>query len=279
MRPDSAQPRAAAGSPASSPVTDTDIPGSPTAPMKSSGFQQMGSAIGGIIAGIENQVFGRPPAGSGAGPACHPQWWQGARRHRVPARLPRWHGRHRMRQQAWHQKVAVVPVPAGSCSWHRWLEPAGVPRIQPTLNHRYERSMLTSTTSRSSRRRLSSHRPSRRPVIHSPSCGWSISWRGSERGAARAHPGHRRPTERRLCRLVVLAGRGHRRHRPAAGQLAGPTSAARRASRSSDGAAGPELVIEDTPRVGPWLVRQVTRLSAACTERLRVFAVEEGAIP
>lgn len=46
-----------------------------------------------------------------------------------------------------------------------------------------------------------------------------------------------------------------------------------------DGIAGPELTIEDTPRVGPWLVRQVARLSAACTERLRVFAVEEGAIP
>ncbi len=46
-----------------------------------------------------------------------------------------------------------------------------------------------------------------------------------------------------------------------------------------DGVAGPELIIEDTPRVGPWLVRQVTRLSATCTERLRVFALEEGAIP
>jgi len=46
-----------------------------------------------------------------------------------------------------------------------------------------------------------------------------------------------------------------------------------------DGIAGPELTIEDTPRVGPWLVRQVARLSAACTERLRVFAVEEGDIP
>src|SRR4051794_27204146 len=46
-----------------------------------------------------------------------------------------------------------------------------------------------------------------------------------------------------------------------------------------DGVAGPELSIEDTPRVGPWLVRQVARLWEACTERLRVFAVEEGAIP
>ena len=46
-----------------------------------------------------------------------------------------------------------------------------------------------------------------------------------------------------------------------------------------DGLAGPELVLEDTPRVGPWLVRQVMRLVAACTERLQAFAVEEGAIP
>ena len=33
------------------------------APLKASGLQQMGSAIGGIIAGVENQVFGRPPPG------------------------------------------------------------------------------------------------------------------------------------------------------------------------------------------------------------------------
>jgi hypothetical protein len=46
-----------------------------------------------------------------------------------------------------------------------------------------------------------------------------------------------------------------------------------------DGVAGPELSIEDTQRVGPWLVRQVDRLSHACTERLRAFAVEEGSIP
>jgi hypothetical protein len=46
-----------------------------------------------------------------------------------------------------------------------------------------------------------------------------------------------------------------------------------------DGSAGPELVLEDSPRMGPWLVSQADRLAAACTERLRVFAVEEGAIP
>ena len=42
--------------------SDVDAPGSP-APLKASGLQQMGSAIGGIIAGVENQVFGRPPPG------------------------------------------------------------------------------------------------------------------------------------------------------------------------------------------------------------------------
>ena len=46
-----------------------------------------------------------------------------------------------------------------------------------------------------------------------------------------------------------------------------------------EGLAGPELVIEDTPRVDPWIVRQAARLACACTERLRAFAVEEGALP
>jgi hypothetical protein len=46
-----------------------------------------------------------------------------------------------------------------------------------------------------------------------------------------------------------------------------------------EGPAGPEVVIEDTGRVDPWIVRQAERLSAACIERLRAFAVEEGAIP
>jgi hypothetical protein len=43
--------------------TEADLAGPATAPLKASGLQQMGSAIGGIIAGIENQVFGRPPPG------------------------------------------------------------------------------------------------------------------------------------------------------------------------------------------------------------------------
>ena len=46
-----------------------------------------------------------------------------------------------------------------------------------------------------------------------------------------------------------------------------------------EGVAGPELVIEDSPRVDPWMARQVSRLHAACMERLRAFAVEEGSIP
>jgi hypothetical protein len=47
----------------------------------------------------------------------------------------------------------------------------------------------------------------------------------------------------------------------------------------TDGLAGPELRIEDSPRVEPWIVRQADRLACACTERLRAFAVEEGALP
>jgi hypothetical protein len=46
-----------------------------------------------------------------------------------------------------------------------------------------------------------------------------------------------------------------------------------------DGPQGPEVTVEDTSRVDPWMVTQVRRLAEACTERLRVFAVEEGAIP
>ena len=44
----------------------------------------------------------------------------------------------------------------------------------------------------------------------------------------------------------------------------------------SDGPAGPELVIEDTSRVDPWIVRQAERLRGTCEERLRAFTVEEG---
>jgi hypothetical protein len=43
-----------------------------------------------------------------------------------------------------------------------------------------------------------------------------------------------------------------------------------------DGAAGPELLVEDSSRVDPWIVRQVDRLHAACLEQLRQFAIDEG---
>jgi hypothetical protein len=46
-----------------------------------------------------------------------------------------------------------------------------------------------------------------------------------------------------------------------------------------EGPAGPTVVIEDSHRVDPWIVRQAERLAGLCTERLRAFAVEEGAIP
>lgn len=46
-----------------------------------------------------------------------------------------------------------------------------------------------------------------------------------------------------------------------------------------EGAAGTELLIEDSSRVDPWMLRQADRLACACTERLHAFAVEEGAIP
>ena len=45
-----------------------------------------------------------------------------------------------------------------------------------------------------------------------------------------------------------------------------------------DGAHGDELVIEDSVRVEPWLVRQVERLAGECAEQLRSFARDEGAI-
>jgi hypothetical protein len=46
-----------------------------------------------------------------------------------------------------------------------------------------------------------------------------------------------------------------------------------------DGLQGPVVTIEDSSRVDPWILRQADRLSCACTERLRAFAVEEGATP
>ena len=46
-----------------------------------------------------------------------------------------------------------------------------------------------------------------------------------------------------------------------------------------DGAHGEEVIIEDTTRVEPWLVRQVERLAAECRERLVAFARDEGGAP
>ena len=46
-----------------------------------------------------------------------------------------------------------------------------------------------------------------------------------------------------------------------------------------DGDAGEELIIEDSVRVEPWLVRQVERLAAECHAALRDFARDEGSIP
>jgi hypothetical protein len=46
-----------------------------------------------------------------------------------------------------------------------------------------------------------------------------------------------------------------------------------------DGPAGAEIIIEDSTRVDPWIVRQADRIHATCTQRLRAFAVEEGATP
>lgn len=44
-----------------------------------------------------------------------------------------------------------------------------------------------------------------------------------------------------------------------------------------DGPAGAELVIEDSSRVDPWIVRQAERLHAAATEVLRDFAADDEA--
>ncbi len=43
-----------------------------------------------------------------------------------------------------------------------------------------------------------------------------------------------------------------------------------------DGPYGPTLVLEDSPRVDPWIVRQALREAAACRERLAEFARRDG---
>lgn len=44
----------------------------------------------------------------------------------------------------------------------------------------------------------------------------------------------------------------------------------------TEGPAGPELTVEDSSRVDPWIVRQAERLVIACREQLAEFAIEEG---
>ena len=46
-----------------------------------------------------------------------------------------------------------------------------------------------------------------------------------------------------------------------------------------EGAAGPELTIENSGRVDPWICRQVDRLADECREFLAVFARDQGALP
>lgn len=43
-----------------------------------------------------------------------------------------------------------------------------------------------------------------------------------------------------------------------------------------DGERGAELIIEDSSRAGPWLLRQTERLAAECREQLQAFARNEG---
>lgn len=45
------------------------------------------------------------------------------------------------------------------------------------------------------------------------------------------------------------------------------------------GERGVVLTIEDSTRVDPWIVRQADRIADECRERLRAFALEEGARP
>lgn len=47
----------------------------------------------------------------------------------------------------------------------------------------------------------------------------------------------------------------------------------------SAGQAGDELMIEDSSRVEPWLVRQVARYADESRQRLLAFARDEGAVP
>jgi hypothetical protein len=72
LRPAPSQRSATVVAPAVSPVPPPvdepeeaafDAAREPLEPLKSSGFQQFGTVLGGVIAGIEEQVFGRKPPG------------------------------------------------------------------------------------------------------------------------------------------------------------------------------------------------------------------------
>lgn len=43
-----------------------------------------------------------------------------------------------------------------------------------------------------------------------------------------------------------------------------------------DGVRGPTVLLEDSPRVDPWIVRQAQRAAAACREALGEFARRDG---
>jgi len=47
----------------------------------------------------------------------------------------------------------------------------------------------------------------------------------------------------------------------------------------AEAAQGEIVTIEDSSRVDPWIIRQADRLAGACNDRLRTFAIDEGAIP
>jgi hypothetical protein len=46
-----------------------------------------------------------------------------------------------------------------------------------------------------------------------------------------------------------------------------------------DGPAGPEITMEDSSRVDPWIVRQVQRLADDSRQALREFARDQGSTP
>ena len=114
--------------------------------------------------------------------------------------------------------------------------------------------------------RTSSHRPWPRSATPSASCAWCTCWRASRGRAVRVRDIVDQLNADYLdwsfSREVVIA---------AVVQLQANWLTDYRNSDGivlSDGPAGPELTIEDSSRVDPWIVRQAERLSIACAERL-----------